>query len=300
MMTPAQRHYARKMAAQAAVEARTPANGAQARATAAASEYELQRARLGVDLRRLSEIQSIDRKIELKRELVPGYVDWVRGVLDADSGAADEVLVQVMIWSFDVGAWYDAMALGAYVLRHHLEMPSRFESTPGTFMVDTVADAAAQARKLKEAFPLDVLFAIEDLTVGEDMPDQARAKLLKEIGLLVTAEAEAMDPAADGPAGARNAGMARGLDYLRQALAKNSTVGVQKDITRLERELKKLEAVAAALAAAPLAAPADARAGMARGLDYLRQALAKNSTVGGQKDITRLERKLKKLETPET
>jgi len=240
MITPAQRHYARQMAARAAVEASTPRNGAEARVSAAASEYELQRARLGVDLRRLSEIQSIDRKIELKRELVPGYADWVLGVLEADTGAADDVLVQVMIWSFDIGDWDAALRLGGYVLRHHLDMPSRFESTAGTFMVDTAADAAAKARKIGESFPLELLFSIEELTADEDMPDQARAKLLKEIGLLVAEQAEAMDPAADGPAGARKAGMASGLEYLRKALAKNSTVGVQKDIARLERELKKL------------------------------------------------------------
>ena len=97
-MTPAERHRAKHMAMVAAA-----AGPVHLRSGAAASAYELQRARLGVDLRRLKEIQSLEAKIELKRELLPGYIPWVAGVLEADGGAEDDILAQVMVWAFDIG-----------------------------------------------------------------------------------------------------------------------------------------------------------------------------------------------------
>lgn len=238
-MSPAQRHRARFLA-EAAARSAAPVPIADARAAAGASAYELQRARMGVDLRRLHEIQSVEKKIELKRDLLPGYDDWVAGVLAANTGAHDEVLVQVMIWRFDIGAWADAFQLAEHVLEHDMPMPDRFKSTVATFIVDSVADAAAKARGVGESFPMDVLTEADLLVEGKDMPDQAQAKLHKEIGLRIVEQAEATEPGADGPAGARKSGLERGLERLRKAFGLNSAVGVKAAMDRVDRELKKL------------------------------------------------------------
>ncbi|WP_312679170.1 phage terminase small subunit, partial [Escherichia coli] len=69
MMTPARRHLLRHQA-QAAnqQENQTYASG-----------YELMLAKLATDKRRLKAIQSIERKIEVKGELLPEYQPWVSG-----------------------------------------------------------------------------------------------------------------------------------------------------------------------------------------------------------------------------
>lgn len=234
--------------AMAAAPNEAPALGSGAEANA----YELQRARLGVDLRRLREIQSVERKIELKHELLPGYADWVAGIMAANSGAEDDVLSQVMIWRIDVGDYEGAFPLAEYMLRHKLALPERFKRTLGTFIIEDIAEAAAKARGQCQDFDLDQLLFVEALCADEDMPDIVQAKLNKEIGLLIVRGAEAMDPDADGPAGQRKALLASGLDRLRRAYGLSHTVGVKKDIDRLERELSKLatEAAAAELTAA--------------------------------------------------
>lgn len=245
-MSPAQRHRAFHMAKKLAAAA----SPTEALRGPAASQAELQLARLGVDLRRLHEIQSVEKKIELKRELIPAYVPWIAGILDADSGAPDEILAQNMIWLFDVGEFDDALHLASYMLRHKLSLPERFKRTLGTFIVEEPADAAAKARGQAQDFDLGLLLRIEEMCAGEDMPDVVKAKLEKEIGLLMVRESEAIDPNADGPAGARKSGMERALGYLRRAYGHSHTAGVKKDIDRIERELRKLttEAAAAELA----------------------------------------------------
>src|SRR5690349_3085935 len=81
-----------------------------------ATAYELMRAKLGQDLAQLREIQSIEKKIECKRTLLPSYDPWIEGVLTAaeqegSRGVQDEVLVQIMIWRIDVGDFAGAMPL---------------------------------------------------------------------------------------------------------------------------------------------------------------------------------------------
>lgn len=244
-MSLARRHRTRMLAAKsAAAEAsgELPASGP------AATEYELLRARLGVDLRRLKEIQSIEAKIALKRTLLPAYADWVRGRLAAAAeegarGVQDDILAQVMIWLIDVGEFGDALLLAAHVLRWGIELPARFERTAGCLIAEEIADAAlkelATVRE-GEAFDLETLLQTEKLTENEDMPDQVRSKLFKAIGRVLARRADGIEPDADGPAGAKPAAIAYALIALRRALELNEHAGVKKEIERLEREQRKL------------------------------------------------------------
>lgn len=247
-MSPAQRHRLRYLAAAAA--ASTTADSAIARPTSgpAASAYEMQRARLGVDLRHLKEIQSIDKKIELKRELLPAYVPWIEGVLaaaaDGSRGVQDDVLVQGMIWRIDVGDYEGALPLIEYVLRWGLALPERFNRTAATMIAEEIADAALKALGQGEDFDFDLLVKIEHLTHEADMHDQVRAKLLKALGFQLARHADRIEPDADGPAGGKAAAVHRALVFLKEALRRNDKAGVKKEIERLEREQKKLTGAA--------------------------------------------------------
>lgn len=235
-MSLARRHRERMLGQLGATQV---ASGSE-RTGAAATEYELMRARLGVDLRRLKEIQSIEKKIELKRELIHGYVDWVKGVLAADSGASDDIVVQLMIWLIDIGEFMYALDLAEYVLKHRLPLPERFNRTPATLIVEEIAEAALKSFGQGGDVCGAVLFRVDALTEAEDMPDQVRAKLLKARAIEMDRDVSALDPAADGPAGQRRAGFAAALELYRRAYGLDRSVGVKKDMDRIERELKKL------------------------------------------------------------
>jgi hypothetical protein len=250
MSSLARRHRTRILAAAAATLAAASGGAAAARPASgpAATEYELQRARLGLDLRRLKNIQSIEAKIELKRELLPGYDAWVSGVLDAAAagagGVQDDILTQIMIWRIDIGDYEGALPLAAYVLRWNLALPERFERTAATLIAEEIAEAALKALGQGEAFPFGLLVEVDDLTADEDMPDQVRAKLNKAMGLELARSSAALEPDADGPAGGKRAAMEGALRRLRRALELNSRAGVKRDIENLERARSKLAAAA--------------------------------------------------------
>lgn len=231
-MTPVQAHRERALAQLAAGQAVSPAG---VRSGRAATEYELMRAKLGVDLRRLKEIQSIERKIELKAELLPEYFAWVEGVIAADCGADDDILTHVMIWSIDVGAFEYALPLARYIVTHKLPLPDRFDRTAPTLICEEIAEAALKRFGQGEDFDAGLLDAVADIVEGQDIFDQVRAKLEKAQGFAAERSAAALTPDGDGPAGAQRAMRERALIHLRRALALDGTSGVKRRIELLER-----------------------------------------------------------------
>lgn len=244
--SPAQRFYARKMAAKAAAQAAAAPAAARPTHGAPASEYELTLARLGVDLRRLKQIQSTERKVEAKREMIGAYLPWVAGVIEAGKmtprgqAAPDDVVIHMMIWAIDLQDYPIALPIIEHVLEHRLPLPERFSRTAPALIVEEIADAALKRLGQGEDANLEVLQHIELLTEDEDMHDEIRAKLLKAMGLQIVRDTERLEPGADGPAGGRRAGIEGALRYLRRAYGYSHTAGVKKDIDRLEREAKKL------------------------------------------------------------
>src|SRR5690625_1567311 len=96
MTSPARRHWLKATAAAQAAEAEQhqPQTG---------DAYEIMKATLIEDRRRLHDVHSVERKVELKRELLPQYQEYVEGVLEAGQGAQDDVLATLMVWHLDVG-----------------------------------------------------------------------------------------------------------------------------------------------------------------------------------------------------
>jgi len=198
--------------------------------------------RLTHDLRRLKEIKSIDRKIEAKREMLPQYKAWIMGVLSADAGVGTGVSADVvptcMVWSIDVGAYDDALNIGEFLLRHHVAMPKRYERDVATILVEEVADAALKVQNTGKAFPLSVLDTADNLTIGLDIHDQVRAKLLKAIGI------EQLRKAEDTPAESSQAPLESALINLREAQRLHDRIGVKDRVKRAEKLLAAVSAAA--------------------------------------------------------
>ncbi|QND84648.1 Phage terminase endonuclease subunit [Chromobacterium vaccinii] len=219
MSTPAHAHFMRVTAAQASAAAAVDAP------LENASAYELMLLKLAEDRRRLKDIQSMEAKAELKRQLLPEYAPWVDGALSAGGGAQDAVLMAVMVWRIDAGDYGGAMDIAAYAIQHKLAMPDNYLRATGAVIAEEVADAAKRARDGKQPFDLAILQRAMALTEATDMHDQIRAKLHKELGLLL-AETD----------------KAAGLGQLQRATQLFDKVGVRKEIEKLERELKNADA----------------------------------------------------------
>ncbi|KGV62138.1 phage terminase small subunit [Burkholderia pseudomallei] len=213
--TPARAHFNRVSAARAAAAASPGAT------MKGATAYELMLAKLAADRRALKGIQSIERKIELKRKLLPDYADYVAGVLSGGRGAQDDVLVTVMVWRIDAGDFDGALAIAAYALSNGLTLPDQFERSLASLVAEQFADAALSSFLDGETFDAASLELVDDLTREADMHDQVRAKLYKALGYATQAAAPA-----------------RALDYLRRAVALNDRVGVKKDIDRLTKQVE--------------------------------------------------------------
>ncbi|MDS1619835.1 phage terminase small subunit [Escherichia coli] len=178
------------------------------------------------DEKRLRTVQSTARKIALKRELLPEYLSWLDGVLEADSGRPDEIFVTCTIWMIDTGDVAGALPLMAYILRHQLPLPDRYRRTPAALMVEEICNPVLNALKVGDPVSLTpaLLQQVDALTCDEDMPDQVRAKLYKALGLLLS------------QSGHNNADA---LSWLIQATRLNPDAGVKKEIDALRRRLSK-------------------------------------------------------------
>ncbi|MBB3141199.1 phage terminase small subunit [Halomonas organivorans] len=230
MQSPARNHYARVSAAQAAgaADPESQQNGEQ---------YEIHAAALYEARRTLKGIKSTEQKIAKKREILPEFDAYVAGVLEAGTGAQDDVLMTVMIWRLDVGDLDGALAIAEYALRHGLDAPDRFERDTASILAEQLAEEAikqleapvqdteeARAVAANAAAELAMhLSRAEALTHDADMHDPVRAKLHKALGYAERA---------------RGGHAAEALEHLRRALELNDRAGVKKDIERLERQVR--------------------------------------------------------------
>ena len=221
MTSPARRHFQRVSAAQAAGDAgETPMQG---------PAYELMQAALFEDYRRLKSTQSMERKAEIKREILPKYADYVDGVLEAGQGAQDDVLMRVMLWRIDAGDIAGAVTIARYALAHDLNPPDQFERSTAAIIAEEVADQGLKQLDEEDADVLALLKQLIDaeiMTRQADMHDQVRAKLFKALGYAQRAAGQLVEAQSS----------------LERALALNDKVGVKKDLERIERELKQQNA----------------------------------------------------------
>lgn len=215
MTSPAKRHFQRVLAGKAGGGAAETAD------RAGAAAYDLMLAKLHTDMARLRDVQSLERKVSVKQTLLPEYEAWVTGVLESGRGAQDDVLMTLLVWYIDVGEFARALDIAQYALAHNLTLPDQYNRTVSTVLADEIGGAALSAQRDGD-FPADILQRALDITATSDMPDPARAKLHKALGLAQRGS----DPGA-------------ALTHLRRALELHEGAGVKRDIASLEAELKK-------------------------------------------------------------
>ena len=226
MSSPARNHFLRASAALAA-QAQQDANPLRH-----ATGYELMLAQLGEHKRALKQVQSVERKADAKRKMLPEYAAWVAGVLEADSGVQDEVFMTVMVWHIDAGDFAAALPMAAYAIRHKLSMPDQYQRTTACLIAEEFANLVLKAPDAIRPEDVGALVELEALVSDEDMPDEVRAKLHKALGYAISQAGTGMDAATFREL------QTQALAHLRRALELHDKSGVKKDIERIEREIK--------------------------------------------------------------
>ncbi|WP_336142838.1 phage terminase small subunit [Acinetobacter sp. 102] len=147
--------------------------------------YELQLSQLNNDIHRLKQIQSIEAKIQLKQALVPTYLPYVDGIIEANKPVQDNVFMTVLVWCIDTANYEKAVEMAEFALRHRMIMPDRFERQTATLVIEEISNAYLKKLKTNADIDLEILWSLETLLESEDipkealdMPDQVRAKLL--------------------------------------------------------------------------------------------------------------------------
>lgn len=187
------------------------------------TQYELQLMQLAQDKNRLSQLQSIETRAALKKELIGPYLPWVEGVLQGDHGVQDDVLMTMLVWACDIGDLTLAVRIAEYAIRHNLAMPDQYKRTTATVIAEEAAEQSLKALKSEQQINVQELISIADLVAQQDMPDQVRAKLCKAIGYALRADKQLDDA----------------LPWLKKALEHDGKSGVKRDIELLERDIKK-------------------------------------------------------------
>lgn len=231
--TPAQRHRARVLAEEhaakaAAIDPHGPMQG---------SEHQLMLATLNAHKATLKNIKAVDNKIAAKVKLLTDFDAYIDGVLQADAGAQDPVLVEVLVWQIDVGNWPRAMQLADYALRHGLQMSDRYSRDLASVVMEETAEAAI-AGKLAGPDALATLAKVDQLTTGLDLHDQVRAKLHKAIGWAAMGKTTTTEV---DPKQLELQPVQIALEHLTRAVTLFEKVGVKKDVERLERRLTELQ-----------------------------------------------------------
>lgn len=298
-LSPAQRHRARVLQEQA--QAASP-YGIELQGDA----YGLMRVKLSQDKTRLSQIQSHERRADLKARLLPEYFDWIDTSLKTGQGAMDQVLTTVMVWAFDAGAYRLGLDIAAYVIRHHMAMADDYKRSPAAIVIDEMANAylkgqwspmvaqlnAENVRQLvavpegddpgaARAHAAALLIEADALTAEQDAPDQARAKLQKAIayaalGKVQTAEEPDLTSI-------ESEALTVALTRLQRALELDSNAGVKKDIERIERALSKSASTADSAPKAEASASTEQPATTSQTSTRKNAAPAKKSTAPARK-----------------
>lgn len=182
-MNLARQHF-QKHAAKAAAEQATDFGSMQN-----LNAYELQLLQLNNDRARLKQIQSTEGKVKLKQALLPAYMPYVEGILEANTGVQDDILMTILVWCIDTGDYKKALSIAAYALQHKLSMPERFERNVATLVTENICNEYLKQLKADHAVDLSVLLVLSDLMLegllpdaDVDMPDQVKAKLHLAIG----------------------------------------------------------------------------------------------------------------------
>ena len=177
--------------------------------------------RLFNHMSQLKDTKSTQDKIAKKKEWLPEYFGYIDGCLAVSPSAQNTTLVTLMVWAVDAGEYELAVRIAEFATLNDMVMPEGHIRGIAEFVTEQCAIDFCDDLDLAIAHA-ELIKKIIELGVGEQMVDQARAKIYRALG-------DALKDAQ--PIEAQNA--------YKNALRLDSKVGCKKDLTTLEKLLTK-------------------------------------------------------------
>lgn len=188
----------------------------------AMNAYEMMLVKLNNDRTRLQKFESTEGKIELKKQLIPEYLDWINGVLESNNAQQDDVFMRVLVWMIDTKQFEQAYPLAEHALKHNWGTPDEYKRTTATLITEEIANTFIALCNNGQPVDVNFLLKFADLVADKDMFDEVRAKLNKAIGFAL-----------------KETQPEQALTYLKRALELNENCGVKTKINELEKAISK-------------------------------------------------------------
>ncbi|QHH99248.1 phage terminase small subunit [Acinetobacter dispersus] len=177
--------------------------------------------RLQSYLDQLSNVRAVDKKVELKKQWLPEFQGFIDASLAQSPAEQNTVLMYLLAWAIDAEDFKLALRIGQHGILNGMVMPEKFKRTVAEVLAENIGEACIKNVELA-IDNASILESIAELVRGEDLVNEAHAKIYKALGLAITESR---------PADA--------LEAFKNALRLNSASGVKKNIEKLERTLKR-------------------------------------------------------------
>lgn len=234
MTTPARMHFQKSQAEKSATHV------AEHGSMRDLNVYEQQLLQLNTDKNRLKGVQSIQNKVELKRQLISAYKPYIEGILTAKPAVQDAIVSEILVWAIDIQDFEYALILADYVLKYGLKLPDRFDRTEACYITEEIAEAYLKTLKTDAEIDITVLERLSALVTDpslssevRDMPDEVKSKLYLALGKaeMRSIKAETQDDLAHA---------VKSMKYLAEAVKLNDKCGGKTDLAKMEKLVTSL------------------------------------------------------------
>lgn len=177
--------------------------------------------RLSNQLDQLSHIKGKDLKVAKKHDWYPDYLGFIEGSIAVSPATQNDALLHLMVWAIDVGDLNTAVKIGQFAVLNNMVMPGKYTRGVAELLTENCAEALlADPDLLTQS--VELIQRIIDVGYGQDMVNEARAKIYKAQGfaLMESQPSEA-------------------LRAFQTAYRLHDRVGVKKEMDKLERLVKR-------------------------------------------------------------
>lgn len=181
--------------------------------------------RLSSYLAQLKEFRSIERKIEFKAEKLPEFKGFIEASLAQSPAPQNNALMYLLVWAIDTLDLPLAYRISQHGILNKMVMPEGYTRSIAEVIADEVGENCIKNADLAEQHG-ELLKQFAELIQGEDLADQAHAKLYKAIGIAF-----------------ENVMPSESLIAYKTALRLNPQSGVKTTISKLEKLLSKSQAI---------------------------------------------------------
>lgn len=176
--------------------------------------------RLQSHLDELKDIRAKDKRNELKKEWLNDYLGYIDACLAVSPATQNTVLMHLLVWAVDSFNLPLSLRICQFALLNNMVMPEGYKRTPAEFVSENIAETCIANPQL--AFDnSEQLQALVEMVHGEDMTNEAHAKLYRALGMSLEASH-----------------LQQALIAYQTALRLDARSGVKALILKLERQLK--------------------------------------------------------------